>query len=318
MGGAVWREESYSDSIATFVDAQAFHHEHGGYPGFQDELLEGGVVRLADKLLIFATRVLCKLPDSPGVDPVPCIWFYVCRANDADGFVVQVPKVVEALQRQTFPAATDPPWSPVSAYKAGDPDGTTVAIEGPLDMTTKGVRLERPARTYYQQAPTAGIRFELREKPASGETPSLFTAFTMTGITPFLALAVAMDKALRNASSFSEELDEFARELGRPTPHAGKPEGMVGSATESYEKRIWEELLTLLAEAVPEGANEAQAEAAITTAVAGADAEIADMYRRIVNLSRADSSGYIRRRMHEDNAITAVRQRLGQSELGTS
>ena len=81
--------------------------------------------------------------------------------------------------------------------------------------------------------------------------------------------------------------------------------------TEAYEVRLWEELNLLLAEAVPDAASEAEAEDAITAAVAGADSEIAGLYRRVVTLSRADSSGYIRQRMEEDNRVSAVRQRLG-------
>jgi len=82
--------------------------------------------------------------------------------------------------------------------------------------------------------------------------------------------------------------------------------------TEAYEKRLWDELNLLLADAVPAEASEGEAENAITAAVAGADAEIADLYRRAVALSRADSSGFIRQRMEEENPISAVRQRLGQ------
>jgi hypothetical protein len=82
--------------------------------------------------------------------------------------------------------------------------------------------------------------------------------------------------------------------------------------TDAYEKRLWKELNILLADAVPANASESAAENAITAAVAGADAEIADLYRRVVTLSRADSSGFIRQRMEEDNVISAARLRLGQ------
>ena len=85
----------------------------------------------------------------------------------------------------------------------------------------------------------------------------------------------------------------------------------VRGVTEAYEARLWEELNLLLAEAVPDAASEVEAENAITAAVAGADAEIADLYRRVVTLSRADSSGYICQRMEEDNPVSAVWQRLG-------
>jgi hypothetical protein len=86
-----------------------------------------------------------------------------------------------------------------------------------------------------------------------------------------------------------------------------------GGVTAEYERQLWKELNALLADAAPAEASEAEAEEAITAAVAGANAESSDLYRRVVNLSRADSGGFIRERMEEKNPISAVRRRLGQS-----
>jgi hypothetical protein len=88
---------------------------------------------------------------------------------------------------------------------------------------------------------------------------------------------------------------------------------MWDGVTEEYERHFWDELNALLAEVVPPEASQEEAEHAITAAVAGADNEIADLYWRVVNMSRADPNGFIRERMEEDNPISAVRRRLGHS-----
>lgn len=82
-----------------------------------------------------------------------------------------------------------------------------------------------------------------------------------------------------------------------------------GSISEENERRLWEELNSLLGDAVPEGASEKQAEDAILLAVMGHDPEIHDLYERIRRLAR-DEAGYLRDRMEEPGPIARVRRRL--------
>lgn len=84
---------------------------------------------------------------------------------------------------------------------------------------------------------------------------------------------------------------------------------MTSVATEEYERRLWDELNSLLAEAVADGASEAQAEDAVLLAVMGHDAEIHELYEQVKRLAR-DKAGYLRERLGEDNPISRVRRRL--------
>lgn len=70
---------------------------------------------------------------------------------------------------------------------------------------------------------------------------------------------------------------------------------MTTAATEPYEQRLWDELNSLLADAVPEGASESQAEDAILLAVMGHDSEIHALYEQVKRLAR-DRAGYLRER----------------------
>lgn len=81
------------------------------------------------------------------------------------------------------------------------------------------------------------------------------------------------------------------------------------AVTEEYEERLWEELNTLLAEAVPEEASEAEAEDVTLLAVMGHDAEIHDLYERIKRLAKSER-GFLAERLEEDNPIARVRRRL--------
>jgi hypothetical protein len=83
----------------------------------------------------------------------------------------------------------------------------------------------------------------------------------------------------------------------------------VKGLTEAYERRLWEELNSLLAEAIPEGASPQDAERVVLLAVMGHDAEIRDLYEQVRRLARTEA-GYLRERMEEDNPVSAVRQRL--------
>jgi transcriptional regulator with XRE-family HTH domain len=88
--------------------------------------------------------------------------------------------------------------------------------------------------------------------------------------------------------------------------------GRVGASsgvTEEYERRLWDELNSLLAEVVPGGATEAQAEDAILLAVMGHDSEIHALYEQVRKLAR-DKAGYLHERLEENNPISRVRRRL--------
>jgi hypothetical protein len=79
--------------------------------------------------------------------------------------------------------------------------------------------------------------------------------------------------------------------------------------TEAYERRLWDELNSLLADAIPEGASEEDARRAVLLAVMGQDAEIHDLYEQVRRLARRQA-GYLRERLEDDNPVSAARQRL--------
>jgi hypothetical protein len=79
--------------------------------------------------------------------------------------------------------------------------------------------------------------------------------------------------------------------------------------TEPYERRLWDELNSLLADAVPEGKSETEAENIILLALMGHDPEIHELYEQVKRLAR-DKPGYLRERLEEDNPITRARRRL--------
>lgn len=86
----------------------------------------------------------------------------------------------------------------------------------------------------------------------------------------------------------------------------------TSAVTEAYEQRLWEELNLLLADAVPEGADEEGALRSLLLAVTGHDTEIADLYWRVRRLARTER-GFLRDRLEEDNPVSAIgRQLAGQ------
>ena len=80
-------------------------------------------------------------------------------------------------------------------------------------------------------------------------------------------------------------------------------------ATEKYERELWEELESLLADAVPDDANQEDAERAIMVAILAQDSRIHTLHRRIQNLARS-RSGYLRGRLEDDSPLTRARRRL--------
>jgi hypothetical protein len=81
------------------------------------------------------------------------------------------------------------------------------------------------------------------------------------------------------------------------------------AVTEDYEQRLWEELNLLLADAVPDDANQAEAEDAVVKALRVPLTDTSELYERIKRLARSER-GYLRERMEEDNPITAARRRM--------
>lgn len=79
--------------------------------------------------------------------------------------------------------------------------------------------------------------------------------------------------------------------------------------TERLERQLWQELTSLLADAVPDDATEDDAERAIMLAIMKHDSEIHTLHRTIHNLARS-RSGYLRDRLEDDNPITRARRRL--------
>lgn len=84
---------------------------------------------------------------------------------------------------------------------------------------------------------------------------------------------------------------------------------MTTVVTEEHERRLWEELRSQIATAVPDGASETQAEDSILLAMMGADAETHDLYEQVKRLAR-DRAGYLGKRLEEDNPVARVRRRL--------
>jgi hypothetical protein len=81
--------------------------------------------------------------------------------------------------------------------------------------------------------------------------------------------------------------------------------------TDEYERHLWEELNTLLADAVPDDASGEEAQRAVRVAAMGADLEIADLYERVW-LMALEGAPYLRGKLSEDNPVSAIRGRLGR------
>lgn len=84
---------------------------------------------------------------------------------------------------------------------------------------------------------------------------------------------------------------------------------MAPPVTEAYEHRLWEELLSLLAKAVPESASEAEAEDIVLLALNGQNREIYELYRTVRKLA-GERAGYLAERLEEDNPVTQAHKRL--------
>lgn len=81
------------------------------------------------------------------------------------------------------------------------------------------------------------------------------------------------------------------------------------AVTEGYERRLWEELNLLLADAVPPDATPPEAEDAVVRALTVPLTDATDLYEQIKRLACTER-GYLRERMGEDNPVTAARRRM--------
>lgn len=86
--------------------------------------------------------------------------------------------------------------------------------------------------------------------------------------------------------------------------------GASSGVTEDYERQLWDELNSLLANVVPEGASQDDRERAIMLALMGHDREIHDLHDQVWRLSKKGGGGYLRGKLKEDNPVTQARRRL--------
>ena len=83
----------------------------------------------------------------------------------------------------------------------------------------------------------------------------------------------------------------------------------VGPITEDYERQLWKELNSLLADAVPDDATQDEGERLIMLAIMGHDTEIHELHERVRRIGR-EHAGYLREKLEEDNPVTRARRRL--------
>jgi hypothetical protein len=84
----------------------------------------------------------------------------------------------------------------------------------------------------------------------------------------------------------------------------------VPAVTENYERQLWEDLTSRLAEVVSNGASKQATEDAILCAILGRDAEIRSIYERVRRLVRDGGASYLSEKWEEDNPVSRVRRRL--------
>lgn len=85
---------------------------------------------------------------------------------------------------------------------------------------------------------------------------------------------------------------------------------MGRAVTEDYERQLWEELNSLLADVVPDDARPDDAERSIMLAIMGHDTEIHGLHETVHRLAGERPGGYLRDKLDEDNPVTAARRRL--------
>lgn len=80
--------------------------------------------------------------------------------------------------------------------------------------------------------------------------------------------------------------------------------------SEDCERQLRQELNSLLAGVVPEGASQNDRLRAAMLALMGHDREIHDLHQQVWRLARKGGAGYLRRKLKEDNPVTQARRRL--------
>jgi hypothetical protein len=83
----------------------------------------------------------------------------------------------------------------------------------------------------------------------------------------------------------------------------------TSGVTEEYERQLWRELNTLLADVVPQDATGDDAERSIMLALMGHDTEVHGLHEQVRRLAR-ERDGYLRGKLEEDNPVTRARRRL--------
>ncbi len=84
----------------------------------------------------------------------------------------------------------------------------------------------------------------------------------------------------------------------------------ITAATDEYERGLWEELLSLVSDVVPDGATDDEKDRAIMVALLGHVPEVHQLHETARRLARDQPAGYIRAKMDEDNPISRARIRL--------
>jgi hypothetical protein len=82
------------------------------------------------------------------------------------------------------------------------------------------------------------------------------------------------------------------------------------AVTEDYERQLWKELNSLLADAVPNDASGDEAERSIMLAIMGHDTEIYELHDTVHRLARERPGGYLRAKLDADNPVSRARRRL--------
>jgi hypothetical protein len=76
------------------------------------------------------------------------------------------------------------------------------------------------------------------------------------------------------------------------------------------EQQLWDELVELLAKAIPEDVGTEEQERSAMFALMGHDPEVHDLHETVSRIARERPAGFLRAKLDEDNQVTAARRRL--------